>query len=779
LKGQRMTTTSAEREGKVWNGEGMTQDDFMKKDECILCNENDEILGSASKYEAHIFSPETVSPAPTLSFPFADSFCQPRGKLHRAFSVFLFNSEGKLLLQQRAPTKVTFPNVWTNTCCSHPLSGYEPKELDSEDEIRNGTVTGAKAAAIRKLFQELGIPAPQVPITKFKFLTRLHYWAADVVTHGSQSPWGEHEIDYILFIQQDVDLNPNPDEVSGTQYVTLSELQNLMKPETGLLWSPWFRIIVENFLPYWWHNLQETLTTDKFVDVKSIHRFDPTTEHMGGAGNAGAWLGQSISPYAATTVPTSAPCAVSAADSRLKQGGYGKVRIHKHSLCSQLLHIDEVVAGLQLKYGSELTDHVKRSDADVVFCDDILGKVSRSFAAVIRQLPESVTLDIMVFYLVLRGLDTVEDDMTAFTNPRAKIELLNNFYRTALGDAKWSLSGVGEGDEALLLQEFYRVTKVFQSLSAASQIVISDITRRMGEGMAQYVEKDLGQGTILVSDYDLYCHYVAGLVGEGLSRLFECTGYESVEVGNVSTTLANTMGLFLQKTNIIRDYLEDYVDGRTFWPKEIWRQYTQTDDLGEFTRPENTQQAVHCLNHLITNALDCVPECLEYLDLLVTPEVYRFCAIPQVMAIATLSELYNNPNVFTGVVKIRKGLAAKLILDSADPTCVHKWFQSFAKQILCRVSSRDPNAAKTRLSCEAIIKLTSQRSLIARQYDLLDRSLSLVCIVPAMFALRKYQNKPVVNALVLLLGYPLVVFATRYLSKKGTLGLFKWLKYGS
>ena len=74
---------------------------------------------------------------------------------------------------------------------------------------------------------------------------------------------------------------------------------------------------------------------------------------------------------------------------------------------------------------------------------------------------------------------------------------------------------------------------------------------------------------------------VAGLVGEGLSRLFTCTGYESPAVAGVSTTLANTMGLFLQKTNIIRDYLEDYVDGRAFWPQEIWKKYTETNDLGE------------------------------------------------------------------------------------------------------------------------------------------------------------------------------------------------------
>ena len=56
-----------------------------------------------------------------------------------------------------------------------------------------------------------------------------------------------------------------------------------------------------------------------------------------------------------------------------------------------------------------------------------------------------------------------------------------------------------------------------------------------------------------------------------------------------------------------------------------------------------------------------------------TEEVYRFCAIPQVMAIATLAELYNNPQVFTGVVKIRKGLAARMILDSNTEDGVYKW----------------------------------------------------------------------------------------------------------
>lgn len=65
-----------------------------------------------------------------------------------------------------------------------------------------------------------------------------------------------------------------------------------------------------------------------------------------------------------------------------------------------------------------------------------------------------------------------------------------------------------------------------------------------------------------------YCHYVAGLVGVGLSQLFSASLLEDPEVGR-DTELANSMGLFLQKTNIIRDYLEDQQDGRSFWPEEV------------------------------------------------------------------------------------------------------------------------------------------------------------------------------------------------------------------
>ncbi len=86
----------------------------------------------------------------------------------------------------------------------------------------------------------------------------------------------------------------------------------------------------------------------------------------------------------------------------------------------------------------------------------------------------------------------------------------------------------------------------------------------------RFVAKDLGQGTENTEEYNLYCHFVAGLVGEGLSRLFVATGYEpSIVATDLETS--NSMGLFLQKTNIIRDYLEDFVDHRAWWPQDVWK----------------------------------------------------------------------------------------------------------------------------------------------------------------------------------------------------------------
>jgi farnesyl-diphosphate farnesyltransferase len=95
-----------------------------------------------------------------------------------------------------------------------------------------------------------------------------------------------------------------------------------------------------------------------------------------------------------------------------------------------------------LYFGTDLNDELVPANDDERFCDDMLGKVSRSFAAVIRQLPSRLKMDVLIFYLVLRALDTVEDDMTAFVGRQdEKISLLNNFYKVALNDPTWNMTG--------------------------------------------------------------------------------------------------------------------------------------------------------------------------------------------------------------------------------------------------------------------------------------------------------------------------------------------------
>ncbi|XP_026419321.1 isopentenyl-diphosphate Delta-isomerase I-like [Papaver somniferum] len=215
---------------------------LMFEDECILVDENDNVVGHDSKYNCHLM--EKI---------------ESENLLHRAFSVFLFNPKYELLLQQRSATKVTFPLVWTNACCSHPL--YRESELIEENYL------GVRNAAQRKLLDELGIPAEDVPVDEFTPLGRILYKAP------SDGKWGEHELDYLLFIVRDVKMHPNPDEVADVKYVNREELKDLVKKADAgeVKLSPWFRLVVDNFLFKWWDQVEQG-TLQEAVDMKTIHK---------------------------------------------------------------------------------------------------------------------------------------------------------------------------------------------------------------------------------------------------------------------------------------------------------------------------------------------------------------------------------------------------------------------------------------------------------------------------------------------------------------------------
>jgi farnesyl-diphosphate farnesyltransferase len=346
--------------------------------------------------------------------------------------------------------------------------------------------------------------------------------------------------------------------------------------------------------------------------------------------------------------------------------------------------------GLQNKTYNQPLNVLAPNLSDREFCYAALNKVSRSFAVVIQNLPGDLEDAVCVFYLVLRGLDSIEDDMSIPTEK--KLELLRSF-NTLSQTPGWNIKDAGDKEDYRhLLADFQKLINVYLLLKPDYRMVIANITKQMGHGMADFVEKKVKT----TADYDLYCHYVAGLVGIGLSGLFSASGYEHATLEQ-QKTIANSMGLFLQKTNIVRDYFEDIESGRMFWPEQIWGLYA--DKLEYYKSAPESEEAMACLNHLVTDALQHVPDCIAYMKMLNNPNVFRFCAIPQVMAMATMAKIYNNPDVFRSNVKIRKGLAARLMLETNDMDSLNYFIMKFTYKLMRKLQPSDPNylLAKKRL----------------------------------------------------------------------------------
>ncbi|MDP6869666.1 MAG: isopentenyl-diphosphate delta-isomerase [Candidatus Poseidoniaceae archaeon] len=211
------TMEISDEDSSLLSGLDKVQKDLMSE-AIILVSELDEVIGPMSKAEAHSGS----------------------GNYHRAFSVLLFDSSGRLLIQKRAAHKITFPGVWANTCCSHPL--YSDEEMEAANHM------GVKRAAVRKLQHELGISEEQIPIEKFQFVTRMRYQARQ------DEIWIEREIDHCLVIHSDVDLKINSNEVCETRWVSQEDLEEmLLSEDSENIIAPWFRCIAARIMTDdWW-----------------------------------------------------------------------------------------------------------------------------------------------------------------------------------------------------------------------------------------------------------------------------------------------------------------------------------------------------------------------------------------------------------------------------------------------------------------------------------------------------------------------------------------------
>ena len=186
----------------------------MMKEMCLVVDENDKVIDSVSKIDCH----------------------RGKGIRHRAFSVLIFDSEDRLLMQQRSIEKITFPGIWANSCCSHPLD----VENENGDEIE-----GVIHASKRKMFQELGIPEEISSSWDYNHIGRFEYscrW---------DDEWIEHEIDHILIVRASPELSINENEIMDTRWLNHEEINQMLEGENewkNSIIAPWFRMIWKHFI---------------------------------------------------------------------------------------------------------------------------------------------------------------------------------------------------------------------------------------------------------------------------------------------------------------------------------------------------------------------------------------------------------------------------------------------------------------------------------------------------------------------------------------------------
>ncbi len=169
----------------------------MKQEKVILVDINDNPIGTMPKMEAH-----------------------EKALLHRAFSVFILNDKGELMLQQRAMHKYHSPGLWTNTCCSHQREG--------EENILAGK---------RRLKEEMGFSTPLEEL--FSFIYKAPF----------ENGLTEHELDYILLGYFDGNPIINPNEVATWKWMSLEQITNSIK-DNPQDFTVWFKIIFNRFYKY-------------------------------------------------------------------------------------------------------------------------------------------------------------------------------------------------------------------------------------------------------------------------------------------------------------------------------------------------------------------------------------------------------------------------------------------------------------------------------------------------------------------------------------------------
>jgi farnesyl-diphosphate farnesyltransferase len=286
---------------------------------------------------------------------------------------------------------------------------------------------------------------------------------------------------------------------------------------------------------------------------------------------------------------------------------------------------------------------------DDAFQDHLLQGVSRTFALTIPQLPPALAKPVSNAYLLCRIVDTIEDEV-ALDSAR-KRRFCQQFARVVRGEEPPFplrdelaplLSGQTLPAEHELIKVLPRVIAITHGFDAEQQDALACCVEIMAQGMAEFQDHDLRFGVATMDEMSLYCYYVAGVVGEMLTRLFCHYSAEIAGHRDAMTALAVSFGQGLQMTNILKDLWDDHGRGVCWLPRDIFD--AAGFDLRELRPHHNNPQFREGFRQLIGIAHGHLKNALDY-TLLIPPYetgLREFCLWALGMAVLTLRKINKN-----------------------------------------------------------------------------------------------------------------------------------------
>ena len=279
----------------------------------------------------------------------------------------------------------------------------------------------------------------------------------------------------------------------------------------------------------------------------------------------------------------------------------------------------------------------------------LLEGVSRTFALTIPQLPTALCKAVANAYLLCRIVDTIEDEISLTAEQKKYfchgfIGVVNTGKNTEKFAQELAplLSTNTLPAEHVLIFVIPRVIQITQQFDQAQVAALSKCVEVMAEGMPLFQAEDLHDGLPTLADMDRYCYYVAGCVGEMLTRLFCHYSPEIATHKDEMMRLSISFGQGLQMTNILKDIWDDATRGVCWLPQDI---FTETGfDLNKLTTETNDANFKAGLEHLISIAHGHLNNALKYTQLIPSHElgIRNFCLWALGMAVLTLKKIKQN-----------------------------------------------------------------------------------------------------------------------------------------